>query len=125
MGTGSRGLEEFLRLLLSHGVRRAVDVRRFPKSRFPHFCKDELERSLREQGIEYIWLGEQLGGYRKGGYEAWMKQNSFEEGLKLLMGLASSALTAFFCAERYPWRCHRRFIAKRLKEEGWEVIELI
>lgn len=54
-----------------------------------------------------------------------MKQNSFEEGLKLLMDLASSAPTAFFCAERHPWRCHRRFIAKRLKEEGWEVIELI
>lgn len=114
-----------MRLLVSHGIKRAVDVRRFPKSRFPHFCKEELERSLRKQGIEYIWLGEQLGGYRKGGYEAWMQDRAFEEGLRLLMDLASSVLTAFFCAERQPWRCHRRFIAKRLKEEGWEVIELM
>ncbi|RLA77996.1 MAG: DUF488 domain-containing protein, partial [Deltaproteobacteria bacterium] len=38
VGTSTRSIEEFIALLKEHGIRVAVDVRRFPTSRrFPHF----------------------------------------------------------------------------------------
>ncbi len=125
VGTSTRSIEEFIALLKEHGIRVAVDVRRFPTSRrFPHFRKEEIRRHLEASGLEYHWLGDRLGGFRPGGYEAWMKTQQFEEGLETLKDLASKAPTAFFCCERLPWRCHRRFIARRLQDEGWEVVHL-
>lgn len=124
LGTSTRTLEEFLDLLRDHGIRTAVDVRRFPTSRFSHFTREALEASLRREGIGYLWLGDLLGGYRKGGYEAYMATEDFERGLSRLKAIAQEGTTAFFCSERFPWRCHRRFIALRLREEGWEVVDL-
>ena len=124
LGTSTRSLEEFLGLLRAHGVRIAVDVRRFPKSRFPHFSQQELRRALQEAGFDYHWLGDLLGGYRKGGYEAYMRTPEFEEGIRRLKDLATQGPTAYFCCERLPWRCHRRFITRRLRQEGCEVVEI-
>lgn len=124
LGTSTRSLEEFVGLLRSHGIRMAVDVRRFPTSRFPHFKREALEEGLRREGIGYLWLGNLLGGYRKGGYEAYMATEAFERGLSQLKALAEQGPTAIFCSERFPWRCHRRFIGKRLRGEGWEVVDL-
>lgn len=126
LGTSTRSAEEFLSLLKEHGIEVAVDVRRFPTSRrFPHFRKEEVKRYLKEAGIEYHYLGDRLGGYRQGGYEAYMETEDFKTGLKMLEDLASKGRTAFFCCERLPWRCHRRFIARRLQEQGWEVVHLL
>lgn len=58
-----------------------------------------------------MYLGDELGGYRKGGYEAYLLTKEFLEGLKKL--------------ERLPWRCHRRFIGNALKNSGWKVIHII
>jgi uncharacterized protein (DUF488 family) len=39
--------------------------------------------------------------------------------------MASKGATVIMCAEKFPWKCHRRFISKKLKEEGFEIIDLI
>jgi uncharacterized protein (DUF488 family) len=45
-----------------------VDVRSWPNSRrYPHFNRDNLARTLEEDGVRYEWLGKQLDGYRKEG----------------------------------------------------------
>lgn len=124
LGTSTRSLEEFMGLLRQEGIMQVVDVRRFPRSRFPHFSRENLEGSLKRAGFRYFWLGDLLGGYRKGGYEAYMATEAFQKGLSKLKAIAEKGATAFFCCERVPWRCHRRFIAKRLREEGWEVVDL-
>jgi len=124
-GTGTREIEEFIALLEGEGIEVAVDVRAFPTSRFPHFKREELSRHLEGRGIEYLYLGKELGGYRKGGYQAHMETEEFQRGIEELQKVAKERRTVFFCAETLPWRCHRRFIAQRLKEEGWEVIHLI
>jgi|YNPBryBLVA2012_1023415.scaffolds.fasta_scaffold25017_2 uncharacterized protein (DUF488 family) len=125
LGTGARGLQEFISLLRRSGIETAVDVRSFPGSRrFPHFGREELRRSLRDAGIGYVWLGDRLGGFREGGYAEHMRTPEFREGLEALRELAEAGPTAFFCAERDPARCHRRFIAGRLQELGWRVVHL-
>lgn len=126
LGTGSRTLEEFLRILREFRVELVCDVRSFPTSRrFPHFQKENLEARLKEAGFDYVWLGRELGGYRKGGYLAYMATEGFRSGLERLEELARRSRTAVVCAERFPWRCHRRFISAALQDRGWRVIHIV
>jgi len=126
IGTSTRRLKEFVDALKYYGMERIIDVRHFPtSSRFPHFKRERLNRSLPRKGIDYIFLGEKLGGYRPGGYEAHMKTAEFEEGLGEMEKVAGEKVSAFFCAEKLFWRCHRRFIADALVKKGWEVHHII
>ncbi|MFO8009405.1 MAG: DUF488 domain-containing protein [Dehalococcoidia bacterium] len=125
LGTSTRSPEEFVELLKHHSIKEVVDVRRYPGSRFEHFRKENLARLLRNNSIDYIPLGEYLGGHRKGGYEAFMKTETFREGIARLEEIATGATTAIICAERLPQKCHRRFIASELKSRGREVFHII
>jgi uncharacterized protein (DUF488 family) len=119
-------MAEFLALLRAHGIAMLVDVRRHPVSaRYPHFRGDALARALRRGGIRYLHLGEALGGFRPGGFEAYMATPPFAAGLRTLEFTAGRAPTAIMCAERHPSQCHRRHIAMALNRRGWEVIHVI
>ncbi len=125
IGTSTRPLGEFLTLLKAYGIEAAVDVRSFPVSRFPHFSKEFLEKNFPLEGILYFYLGKELGGFRKGGYAAHRKSELFKRGIEQLERLGRQWKTVFFCSERFPWRCHRRWIAEELMERGWEVIHIL
>ena len=126
IGHSNRSLDEFLALLKLYGLELVVDVRRWPSSRkFPHFAFDALSENLRKAGIQAVWLGDLLGGYRKGGYEAYTKTREFARGLELLEQRAAFRRTAVLCAELLYFRCHRRFIADALVRRGWRVIHVV
>jgi uncharacterized protein (DUF488 family) len=125
VGTSTRTIEEFMGILKAYAIEVAADVRSFARSRFPHFHGSELARFLGEEGIEYCHLGKELGGYRRGGYEAYRDTPPYNEGLTRLEELARGRTTVFFCTERFPWLCHRRFIGASLSERGWEVSHII
>ena len=91
----------------------------------PHFKKEFLVQSLAEGGFGYYYLGKELGGYRRGGYEAYTQILEYLAGMELLERMASRCRSAFLCAERLPWRCHRRFIGRSLEDRGWKVIHII
>jgi uncharacterized protein (DUF488 family) len=121
IGHSTRKLEDFLKILKKNNIELLVDVRRFPSSKkFPHFNKENLEIELKKMGIEYLWLGEKLGGFRKGGYEKWMESDEFREGFQILKEKASKFKTAIMCAESYFMRCHRRFILELIRKNGWQ-----
>ncbi len=123
--TSNHTLSQFVGTLLSFSIHYAVDVRRFPhSSRFPHFCKEPLQQTLKEAGIVYLHLGRALGGYRREGYENFTRSAMFQRGLKALVFLANRAPTCFFCAEARWERCHRRFIADALTSCGYCVLHI-
>ena len=63
IGHSTHPLEGFVGLLRQHRVEVVVDVRTSPFSRFnPQFNRDNLLLGLREAGIRYLFLGEELGG---------------------------------------------------------------
>lgn len=126
LGTSTRRLKDFTGILQHYGIEQVIDVRHFPtSSRFPHFKKERLTKSLPKKGVDYLWLGEKLGGYRPEGYESYSHSPDFEEGLRELELAASKKLTAFFCAEKIFFRCHRRYIADALIKRGWEVWHIV
>lgn len=125
IGTSNREIEEFIELLNAYGIKMLGDVRRFPTSKFEWFKKKNLVKTLAEQGIRYIFLGAELGGYRKGGYKAYTETENYRRGLEKIEALASNEKVVVMCSERLPWKCHRRFIGKSLRDRGWEIIHII
>ena len=125
LGTSTRTSDEFFDLFKEYGIEAGVDIRSFPTSRFPHFIKDALEKAFESQGIPHTYLGKELGGFRKGGYLAYRETESFQRGLERLEEIGRERRAAFFCSERFPWRCHRRWVAGRLIEKGWSVIHIV
>lgn len=125
VGTGHRSLDELLGLLATAQIRRLVDVRSYPKSHLPHFCRDALTASLGDHGLSYEWLGNDLGGLRQGGYLEYMTTERFESGLVRLETLGREMATTVCCAETDPERCHRRFIADALVGRGWQVMHIL
>ncbi|MBC7188947.1 DUF488 domain-containing protein [Candidatus Aerophobetes bacterium] len=126
IGTSNRSIEEFIEILKKYQIKTAIDVRSFPKSKnFPHFNQENLREALEKDGIGYFYLGKELGGFRKGGYENYTKTEEFEKGIEKLEEIAENSLSVFFCAEKLFYRCHRRFIAEVFSERGWKVLHIV
>lgn len=112
-------------MLKAKGVQVVVDVRAFPRSRIKGFSFDELEGELNRSGVDYIWLGKELGGFRKKGYENYVKKESFRRGLEVLSIIARDKITCLMCLERDRKFCHRRFIVEELRKMGFDVKDLV
>jgi uncharacterized protein (DUF488 family) len=118
-------LEELLEVLRARRVEVLVDLRAFPKSRIKGFNREELEEGLKRNGMKYLWLGDKLGGFRREGYEKYMKSDNFREGIETLLSIARDKRVCLMCLERDRRFCHRRFIIRALKELGVEVRDLV
>ncbi|MDI1472223.1 MAG: DUF488 domain-containing protein [Thermodesulfovibrio sp.] len=126
IGTSSRIIEEFIEILKRYHIETAVDVRSFPQSkRFPHFNQRKLSGFLERAGIKYVYLGKELGGFKKGGYERYMETETFKEGIKKLEKIGEKSITVFFCCEKLFFRCHRRFISQELTIRGWKIYHIV
>jgi uncharacterized protein (DUF488 family) len=141
IGHSNRSLGEFLALLRGSPIEAVADVRRYPASRVhPHFDREELERSLAEEGIAYRHFVD-LGGrrskraagsvntaWRVDAFNAFadhMQTETFSASLAGLIELAEARRTAIMCAEALPWQCHRRLIADALVAKGFCVMDII
>lgn len=124
IGHSNRSMDTFLELLKEHDIRVLVDIRSFPTSKIEHFKMEEMKKWLPEHGIEYIWLGKELGGYRRGGYKRHMRTKLFREGIKQLLEIAKVKRTCIMCMEVNPKYCHRRFISAYLERKGVKVMHI-
>jgi uncharacterized protein (DUF488 family) len=125
LGTDRRTEEDFIEILLSCNIQSLIDVRRFPKSKILTFRRENLEPLLQHEKLEYHFLGQELGGFRKGGYPAYTLTDDFKNGIDLLESLALEKLSVIICAERFPWKCHRKWISRELHKRGWVVEHII
>lgn len=124
IGHSTRTLEDFLDILKHYDIQLIIDVRKFPSSKkFPHFDKENLEKELSKGDIQYIHYP-LLGGYRKEGYKAFSESADFSCAIKNLLERIDDKNTAILCAEILWWRCHRRYIADKLRQLGYEIIHI-
>ncbi|MFH8132348.1 MAG: DUF488 domain-containing protein [Candidatus Aenigmatarchaeota archaeon] len=124
IGHSTRTLSEFISVLKKFKIDLVVDVRRFPKStKYPHFNKENLEKELPKNEIEYLHFPE-LGGYRKEGYEAFSKTEEFSKSIEKLLEIINGKIAGILCSEYFWFRCHRRYIANYLAKIGHEVVHI-
>lgn len=138
IGHSTRNLEDFLSLLKENGIKRLADIRRFPGSRrYPHFSRQAMEKSLPDNGIDYLHF-EPLGGRRAPledspntalrngqfrGYADHMGTPVFQAAVDRL--LDTDLRTAVMCAEAAPWKCHRHLLADELVRRGVRVVHIL
>ena len=140
LGHSTRTLDELISALQAHSIEMLVDIRSFPMSRrLPHFNRESLEQSLGSAGINYVWLKE-LGGRRKKirddsphvalrspsfrNYADYMLTSEFQQGISALLDFAQHSRTAYMCAERVYFRCHRMLVSDWLVAHGHEVLHI-
>lgn len=132
IGHSTQPIEQFVALLQQHGVTAIADVRSQPFSRFsPQFNKHELAASLRASGIQYVFLGRELGArssdpecYVDGRvqYGRLAESPEFQSGIARVVHGAEASRIALMCTEKDPLDCHRTvLVARRLEAEGVSV----
>jgi len=124
IGYGGRRFADFVALLQQHSISLVVDVRHFPRSKAPEYNKESLEAKLPEFGISYIWMGDTLGGFRKGGYPKYIESDDYRDGISKLLELAERGNLVLMCKERTDAGCHRRYIVETLVDKGINTIPL-
>lgn len=102
-----------------------VDIRRWPNSKFEDFKGAYMESWLQEASIKYLWLGDKLGGFRKGGFDKYMHDEEFKRGVEALLKVAAENTVCIMCREVSPKGCHRKYITKYLSRLGVEVRHII
>jgi uncharacterized protein (DUF488 family) len=136
IGHSRHSLERFIALLESAGVTAVADVRSAPMSRFsPQFNKKALAASLAGHGIDYLFLGKELGGrperpelYTDGraDYEKMAASSEFRAALAQLIEMAQQHRVAAMCAEADPLDCHRCLLVGRaLAKAGHDVAHIL
>ena len=140
IGHSTRALEDLIGALKAHSIETLVDIRSLPMSRrLPHFNREALEKTLPEAGIRYLWMTE-LGGRRKKSltdspnialrnesfrnYADYMLSPEFEHAVAKLIQIAEDSRTAYMCAERVYFRCHRMMVSDWLVAHGHEVLHI-
>jgi uncharacterized protein (DUF488 family) len=127
IGHSTLSFETFLSMLKVAGITAVVDVRSSPISRrVPHFNREELEASLNDHGIEYRFLGKELGGRPRASglycdgiadFEKMAREPNFEAGLKRVIKGTQEHTIALMCSEHNPLDCHRCLLVGRALSE--------
>jgi len=136
IGHSTHDFASFLRLLRAHAVEVVADVRSQPfSSRNPHFSRRTLRSSLRSVDVQYVFLGEELGGrpseaefYDDDGhvlYTSLAKTERFNSGLRRLEHGIDRYRVVLLCSEEDPTNCHRRLLlSKPLADRGITVLHI-
>jgi uncharacterized protein (DUF488 family) len=143
IGHSNKEISVFIDLLNKYDIDLLIDVRSYPYSQYnPQFNKQNIEKDLSAKGIDYLFLGNYLGGRPKdptcykGGeiptskvnyldvvdYIEVSKRDWYHKGIEILLSKARSNRVAIMCSEEDPNRCHRHhLIAKTLLDKCFAV----
>lgn len=139
IGYGNRPIGTFLDLLRHYSIGCLVDVRSLPTSRFrPDFRKKALQQHLEAAGMEYWWMGENLGGKRvdpscivdgKVDLARLAALPAFRDAMDEVVSKALAAsdgrALALMCSEQKPENCHRAWwLAPEMAARGLEVLHI-
>lgn len=123
IGHSNCPLERFVELLSRHLVTVVCDVRSRPYSQYnPQFNREPLQKALEANGIEYVFMGWELGALSddpdccvdgKVQFDRLANTTLFQEGLKRLRKGICSHRVSLMCAEKDPVSCHRMILVCR------------
>ena len=125
IGHSNHTLDRFLDLLQQHRITLLVDVRSSPYSRYAsQFNKEAIRQALQDRAVEYLFLGDLLGGRAEGGqfydtqgyvlYDRLAQSPRFQRGIGRLLQAGGNSRPALMCGEEDPADCHRRLLIGRV-----------
>ncbi|XZF14129.1 DUF488 domain-containing protein [Chitinophagaceae bacterium MMS25-I14] len=137
VGHGHRSPAELLRILQRLDIRFLVDVRSVPYSRFNPGCNREaLRRVTKDEGLNYVYMGEGLGG-RPSDPALWCADGRADYGKikathlfqrdiqRLKTAYEKDIPVVVMCSESNPCGCHRsRLIGAVLADMDIRVLHI-
>jgi uncharacterized protein (DUF488 family) len=133
VGHSNKSLDEFLKLLATHGIEVVADTRSHPYSKYvAHFNREELGTALKQAGVKYLYLGRELGGqpdeeefFDEDGHVLYYRVAQsplFLQGIERVEAGSRRYRVALLCSEEDPAVCHRHLLVSRvLAERGADV----
>lgn len=135
IGYSSFSPEEFADVLSKYGITALADVRSSPYSAYhPDYNRDNLRNFLKRQGIQYVYLGRELGArfedpavYDQGraNFEKIAAHPLFRQGLERLKDGAQEFTIALMCAEKDPLTCHRTLLVSRNLTDAFRILHIL
>jgi len=123
IGHSIHTIEYFISLLKKYAITAICDVRSYPYSKHnPQFNRKNLKNDLKNNGIEYVFMGRELGArsenpncYISGKvqYHSLVNEPLFQRGIDRLCQGMNSYSIALMCAEKDPITCHRMILVCR------------
>ncbi len=136
IGHSVHPVEHFIDLLAQHRIRELCDVRSSPYSQYnPQYNRELLQRALRDVGVEYVFVGKELGARSedascyvdgRASYERMAQTENFQRGLERVLEDAQNCRLALMCAEKDPLTCHRTIlVARQLAARGARIAHIL
>ena len=136
IGYAAHTIESFIEALKNFNITAVADVRSQPYSRYkPDFNRENIDRDLSANGIEYVFLGNNIGArikapecYKNGQvvYDLISSHPLFQDGIDRLLKGVEKYTIALMCAEKDPINCHRTIlICKNLKRYKIEILHIL
>lgn len=116
---------DFVETMLAHEIQAVIDVRSAPYSSWQQdFNSKALDYWLPASGLEYVFLGKELGGrslddptcYNEDGrvvYSQIEETKLFQEGINRIIRLSETKRIVLMCSCRDSLKCHRGILIAR------------
>ena len=123
IGHSTHQADDFINLLHRHNISLVCDVRSQPYSKYSNqFNKESIKKTLLENRIEYLFLGEELGARSKNRscydknklqFHLLAKDPLFKSGLDKVLRKVKEHRVVLMCSEAKPLDCHRTILVCR------------
>ena len=122
IGHSNHATESFIATLSQYRIITLVDIRSWPYSQWAHqFNREVLKHDLEEAGIDYVYMGDVLGGrpadstlYVPGqehpDYQRMANTSVYQAGIQKLLSLAQNQTITVMCSEGDHRQCHRHLL---------------
>ena len=136
IGHSNHDMNHFVALLREHRITAIADVRQFPYSKYvPQFNRESLSSQLRDQGVEYVFLGHYLGArpkdpscYTDGrvDFRKLCTTSYFVDGLTRVHRGIAKYRVALMCAEKDPIMCHRTvLVCRNMRHPQLQILHIL
>ncbi len=136
IGTGHRPEYEFSRLLYKFGIQVLFDIRANPgpiAEKLPHLSRAGMEKLCSDNRINYVFLGNELGGGCRALLAApdrhavknWLQTEEVQRGLKIISSRVPTRVCCILCSCYTPEFCRRLILAQEVARNGVEVVHIL
>lgn len=132
LGTGHRPEYEFSRLLYKFGLQVLFDIRSWPgpiAEKLPHLSRAGMEKLCSNNRIDYVFLGNELGGNcrtlfsgpNSRAVKEWLATEEVQRNLKVIRRHVPNRVCGILCSCYTPEFCRRLVLAGEISRGGVEV----